>query len=134
MNWNYISGFFDADGSITLSNPGNSKYKTVFVSFHNNELSILESIKRFIEKETGVKGVIVKKKARLKKHNTAYDLKYDFLPKVITIINYLKIQHPKKIHRIKVAKQLAKIVPRNGKYTNDLLVKRKELEEIFFEC
>ena len=133
MNWNYISGFFDADGSITLANPGNAKYKTVYLSFHNNELSILESIKKFIEKETGIKGVIVEKKPRLKNHNIAYDLKYDFLPKVIAISEKLKIKHPKKLHRIKIAHQIAEIVPRNGKYTAELLKSRKNLEELFFD-
>tara|TARA_R110001592_G_scaffold31018_4_gene110035 strand:+ start:2417 stop:2830 length:414 start_codon:yes stop_codon:yes gene_type:complete len=132
MNWNYISGFFDADGSITLVNPGNSKYKTVYLSFHNNELVILESIQTFIDKETGVKGVIVEKKAKSENHNIAYDLKYDFLPKVITIANHLKIKHPKKKHRIKVVQELALIIPRNGKYSEELLLKRKELEELFF--
>jgi len=64
-----------------LANPGSSKYKTVYISFHNNELSLLEDIKCFIEKETDIKGVIVVKKAKLENHHTAYDLKYDFLPK-----------------------------------------------------
>lgn len=133
MNWDYISGFFDADGSVTLANPGNSKYKTVYISFHNNELSILESIKEFIEKEEGIKGTIVEKKVRLERHKVSYDLKYDFFSKVIEITSKMKIEHPKKIHRIKIAKQLADVVPRNGKYTKELLSKRKELENLFFE-
>lgn len=133
MNWNYVSGFFDADGSITLANPGNSKYKTVYISFHNNELSLLEDIKCFIEKETSIKGVIVTKKAKSENHHTAYDLKYDFLPKVITITKNLNIKHPKKLHRIKIAEKLGEIVPRNGKYNSKLLIKRRELEELFFQ-
>ncbi len=133
MTWDYITGFFDADGSITLSNPGNSRYKTVSLSFHNNELEILNKIKRFIEKEIGVKGVIVEKKPRSINHNISYDLKYDFFNKVLLISENLKIEHPKKKHRVKIAKELNTIIPKNGKYTPKLLERRAELEQLFFE-
>jgi hypothetical protein len=133
MNWNYISGFFDADGSITLAKPNKSKLKTVYLSFHNNELVILEAIRDFIELKTGVKGVIITKAAKSINQATSYDLKYDYFPKVISIVTKLSVHHPKKKHRIDLIKRIYKIIPRNGKYTPELLSERKKLEELFFE-
>jgi intein-encoded DNA endonuclease-like protein len=133
MNWNYISGFFDADGSITLSKPSNSKFKTVFISFHNNELAILEAIRDFIYKELQIKGVIVTKTPKKENHNIAYDLKYDFLEKTVMIIKKMKLLHPKKKHRIKMTLALHAIVPRNGKYSSSMLLTRQKIEEDFFK-
>jgi hypothetical protein len=106
MNWNYISGFFDADGSITLAKPNKSKLKTVYLSFHNNERVILEAIRDFIELKTGAKGVIISKAAKSKNQSISYDLKYDYFPKVFSIVTKLSVQHPKKKHRIDIAKRI----------------------------
>lgn len=62
MTWEYISGFFDADGSISAVRVHSNTNKTIQVSFHNNELRILEEIKSFIFSELGIIGSITKKK------------------------------------------------------------------------
>jgi len=49
MNWEYISGFFDADGHITLSAMNKGKNKTICVGFTNIDLKLLEDIKEFID-------------------------------------------------------------------------------------
>lgn len=64
MNWKYISGFFDADGSITLTRNTKNSNKTIQVSFHNNELDILEKIKTFIFENLNVNGSISRKKLK----------------------------------------------------------------------
>ena len=69
MSWDYISGFFDADGSLTLTINKAQQFKTVQLSFHNNELSILEEIRQFIENELGIKGSIATKKPEKEAHN-----------------------------------------------------------------
>lgn len=132
MNWNYISGFFDADGSITLSKPSNSRYKTVYISFHNNELAILEEIQKFIYQELKIKGAITTKKPKKSNHNIAYDLKYDFFEKTVLILKKMKLIHPKKKHRALISARLYANVPRNGKYTRSMLLTRQKLEEDFF--
>lgn len=116
MSWDYISGFFDADGSLTLTTNKAEQFKTVQLSFHNNELSILEEIRQFIEIETGVKGHIAVKKREKENHNTAYDLKYVYFKKVNLILNHINSKHPKKRHRIRVSFELEMITPRNGEY------------------
>jgi len=66
MDWNYVSGFFDADGSISLVrkySKGNAN-RTIQISFHNTELSILGEIRDFISSEIGVNGIISVKKPK----------------------------------------------------------------------
>jgi LAGLIDADG-like domain len=130
MSWDYISGFFDADGSLTLTTNKAQQFKTVQLSFHNNELSILEEIRHFIENELGIKGSIATKKPEKEVHNVAYDLKYVYFSKVNRILSLINSNHPKKSHRIKISFELELVTPRNGKYNNELLMKRqaKEIE------
>jgi intein-encoded DNA endonuclease-like protein len=132
MSWDYISGFFDADGSLTLTTNKAQQFKTVQLSFHNNELSILEEIRQFIEDELGIKGSIATKKPEKEVHNVAYDLKYVYFSKVNKILNHINSRHPKKSHRIKISFELELVTPRNGKYSDELLMKRKAFENEFF--
>ena len=133
MNWNYISGFFDADGSITLSKPSNSRYKTVYISFHNNEMVILEEIQNFIYKDLKIKGAITTKKPKKSTHKIAFDLKYDFFEKTVLILKKMKLIHPKKKHRARICALLYGNIPRNGKYTSSMLLTRQKLEDEFFK-
>jgi len=132
MNWTYITGFFDADGSITLVTPNKGKKKTLQLSFHNNEINILNSIREFIENETTYKGSISVKKAKKIAHNDSYDLKYSYRA-ALTIASKLKPLHHKKVHRIAIYKQIQAVTPRNGKYTEKNRAKRSILEEKFWK-
>jgi hypothetical protein len=132
MNWNYITGFFDADGSVTLTTPGKGKRKTLQLSFHNNEMAILTSIRNFIEKETGYKGSLACKRARQASHHDSYDLKYSYSAALI-IGEHMSSIHPKKAHRIKVYRQIQDITPRNGQYTEEGSIERFKLEEEFWK-
>ncbi len=132
MNWEYISGFFDADGSVTLSTLNKGKNKTAVLSFHNNEKVILEKIKDFIYEETGVKGFITHKKPKKENHSDSYSLNYSYLSKVVEVSKYIKSFHPKKIHRLKTILMLKEKTKRNGKYTDDELNERLKVEESFW--
>jgi hypothetical protein len=132
MNWEYISGFFDADGSVTLSKLQKNKNKTVVISFHNNEKTILESIQEFILKETNVKGFITHKKQKKENHNDSYSLNYSYIPKVIELIKFMNVLHPKKKHRFEIIKKLKDVTKRNGKYSEEELKNRYEIEELFW--
>jgi hypothetical protein len=132
MNWNYISGFFDADGSISLSAINKGKNKTAVLSFHNNERCILEEIQNFILLETNVKGFITHKKPKKENHSDSYSLNYSYLKKVIEVSKHIKSFHPKKIHRLKTIMLLKEKTKRNGKYTDDELNERLSIEENFW--
>lgn len=133
MDWNYITGFFDADGSVTLVCRNKGRQKSPQISFHNNDLDILISIQFFIFKNLNIKGHISKKRKMKENHGQQYDLKYSDFNKCIKIIENIKSIHEKKIKRFKLIKDLKKLTPRNGKYTEDILDKRKQLEAKFFE-
>jgi len=131
MTWEYISGFFDADGSVTLTKVKQGNNKTIQISFHNNEESILKDIQKFILDDIGVKGFISMKKARKYNHSDSYDLKYTY-QNGYKVICKLQSIHPKKVHRIETYKKIQECTLRNGKYTEEQLIKRKELEKEFF--
>lgn len=132
MNWNYISGFFDADGYITMSSPHKNQNKTVYVGFTNVEESILIEIKNFILNEIGIKGSISKKSARKENHSDSYDLKYVF-NNAVELIKNIDTIHPKKLHRKNViVRDYKKFTPRNGKYSDEIKEKREKMIESFF--
>lgn len=130
MNWDYISGFFDADGSITLIKVYRNQNRSVNITFTNNEKDLLESIKLFIHEQTNAKGHIVTKKAIKATHQVGYELRYQFQA-ALTVANHLKSIHPKKVHRIAVANEIDKVINRNGKYSPQELEYRRFLEEKF---
>ena len=124
MNWNYITGFFDADGSIQLNKIHRNQMRSPVLTFHNNEINILEAIRKFINDKLNIKGTIIRKKARCKNHQDQYELRYSYFPKVLAIRNELTSLHPKKNKRFEVIRELSKLSKRNGKYT------QSDLDEI----
>lgn len=132
MNWQYISGFFDADGSITYTNRRKGRNKTVQLTFTNVHLNILTDIEKFIRKETGGKGFFKTKHPKKDTHQTSYELMYVDLPKTLAIIEKMRLVHPIKKFKCKLIKYLKTITPRNGKYTEELLIKRERFEKKFF--
>lgn len=133
MNWEYISGFFDADGSITVTKVNKEKQKTLQISFSNNEYDILEKIRLFILDNINVKGSINKKKIYKETHNQSFELKYVY-QNAHKVSLKIKSFHKKKMHRIKVYNEIQKITPRNGKYSEELLNQRNKLIEEFFNA
>lgn len=132
MNWNYITGFFDADGSVTAVSNNKGKNKTLQVSFHNNELNILEEIRNFIIKDIDVIGSISLKKAKKETHQDSYDLKYSYR-NALKVANKLNTIHLKKNHRIKIYNLIQEKTKRNGKYSESELKEREFLLEDFFK-
>ncbi|HAH23781.1 MAG TPA: hypothetical protein DCL77_08490 [Prolixibacteraceae bacterium] len=132
MTWEYISGFFDADGSITAVKVHSNTNKTIQVSFHNNELGILEEIKSFIFSNLGIIGSITKKKCRKIHHGVAYDLKYTYKNGLL-VVNKITSYHQKKMHRIEIYNLIQSKTKRNGKYTMEDIIERNRLIDQFFQ-
>ena len=133
MDKNYIAGFFDADGYVTLTKNAKNEERTAVVGFTNNELSILQEIEDVLLAKLGVKGKIVKKSARKPSHQDAYDLKYHGLAASISVLNYLPFVHPKKMKRLDILKLIKELTPRNGKYSPELLKCRRAICEEFLK-
>lgn len=134
MNWKYISGFFDADGYVTLVRDRKDKPRTVIVGFTNSKIIILETIQNFILIKTGLKGFISKKTSKKESRADGYDLKYTHFPKALKILFLMKYSiHPKKQKRYEILKKIHVLTPRNGKYNQQMLSDRTMLEEEFLK-
>lgn len=48
INWDYLTGFFDADGCVTIYNNARG-YSYVNVSFFSTDIDVIERIKNFIQ-------------------------------------------------------------------------------------
>jgi intein/homing endonuclease len=133
MNWDYISGFFDADGSITFAKAGNSKNKTISITFTNVHKEILIEIKEFIKIKLDINGFISRKPAKRKGHMTSYQLQYVYFSKCIPLMEKINTKHPIKKHRFEIADKLYDYTPRNGKYSKFQKEMRINLEKELFK-
>lgn len=132
MNWDYISGFFDADGSIMLTKNGGNEMPTIQLSFHNNDVKLITQIRDFILNETGVSGNISKKPPRKSNHNMAFDLKYS-LRKALIVIAKIKSSQRAKKHKIDTClKFYVAVTPRNGRYSERALAKKYAFYRLFY--
>lgn len=130
MNWDYISGFFDADGSVGYYRQYKDGNKVASLSFHNNEKVIINKIHQFIKSELGYSGSISTKKSKEELHSDGFNLTYSYSA-AIKIANKITTIHPKKRHRINILSKIQKLIPRNGKYTQEVKDKIAELELLY---
>lgn len=132
MNLQYISGFFDADGSISLIRKHSNENKSLQISFHNTQRIILEQIYNFLLTNHNLKGYISKKSAKQENHSDSYDLVYTF-KSAIKLANLINSYHPVKSHRINtVLKYYNSVTSRNGKYSEKQFSRKLAFERLFF--
>jgi hypothetical protein len=130
----YITGFFDADGYVTLiKSSKKDTSKTPVIGFTNTQCVILETIQTCLKTDFQLTGHISTKKVAKENHAVGYDLKYTGTAalKLAELIFTLSL-HPKKMHRLSLLICCYKnVVPRNGKYTEKKL-KDLELYQLSF--
>ena len=128
MKLPYITGFFDADGYVTLSKASKKDItKTPVIGFTNTQRVVLETIQQYLKTEFQLTGHISTKKVAKEHHAVGYDLKYSGTAalKLADLMSTFSL-HPKKLHRLSLLTCCYKsVVPRNGKYTEEKL---KDLE------
>lgn len=132
MNIQYISGFFDADGSITLSKKRSSSlYRYPKIDFTNTKIKILIEIERYL-KSVDIVAHISKKDPRKNNHSQSFVLSISG-NNAIKLCYLLNSLHPVKRHRINtILKHYKKVTPRNGKYNKRLHSKKLAFERMFF--
>jgi hypothetical protein len=134
MNWEYISGFFDADGCVTLSrNSKRDKFRSPTIGFTNTQESILKKIQSYIYKETGFKGHIQRLEPKIKTHLPGFELRYIGFNKCSVLSKNIKTIHLKKSKRFKIIDELREGVVKNGKYEPSQIIKKLSLEQKFFK-
>ena len=134
MNENYISGFFDADGSITMAkNKKTDKFKTLKIDLVNTDLKILLAIKEFMLERYDIPMALTHKKAKKDNHSDSYCLSLSSNQRVIQLCEIITSFHSKKTHRINtVLKYHNKVTKRNGKYTEQQYARKLAYERLFF--
>ena len=134
MNLEYISGFFDADGSITMSkNSKNDILKAIKIDFTNTDLPVLLEIQSFLLQNYNLKLSISTKPARKENHSIGYTLSLNSNQKCIRLCKLINSRHLKKKHRINTILKYHNLVTvRNGKYSNKELSRRLAYERLFF--
>lgn len=132
MDISYISGFFDADGYITLNkNNSTDIAKSPTIGFTNTKLDILLAIQDFFTK-LGIKGHISKRTSTKEGHADSYDLKYRG-NKTIQIATLISSFHSKKKDRINlILSDYKNVVKRNGKYKPEDIKNLQNFETKFF--
>ena len=129
----YTSGFFDADGSITMSKVGDSPYRTIKIDFCNTQLSILQEIQEYLLSTYGLHLSIATKPSRKEGWSEAYTLSASSNRVCYRLCQIIKSHHPKKLHRINtILKYHNIVVKRNGKYNEREHIRRLAYERLFF--
>ena len=134
MNLHYISGFFDADGSITMcKNSKNDKYRAIKIDFTNTKLNILLEIQKFLLNNYDLKLSISTKPALKENHSIGYSLSLNSNQKCLKLCMLLNSFHPVKLHRINtILKYHNLVTKKNGKYSLNEINKRLAYERLFF--
>ncbi|MBQ7430691.1 MAG: LAGLIDADG family homing endonuclease [Butyrivibrio sp.] len=134
INDSYISGFFDADGSITMSKSGhNDSYRTLKIDFTNTQLETLKDIQKYLQDTYGLKLFLVTKPSTKEQWSESYTLTTSANRVCYKLCEIIKSHHPKKIHRINtVLKYHNVVVKRNGKYNEREKMRRLAYERLFF--
>jgi len=114
----YIAGFLDADGSVSMTPKGQ-----ISVQFYNADIDILKSIQNLYG------GQLKTRESEDKNHNTAYVLvcKYNRAYNLLKDVCSYMIHNKKKRRASLIVKYYKEYTPRNGKYTPELLKKKKWL-------
>lgn len=134
INDSYVSGFFDADGSITMSrNSKNAKYKTLKIDFTNTQLDTLLEIQKYLRDTYNLKLYIVTKPSKKDTWEESYSLTTSSNRICYRLCEIIKSHHPKKRHRINtILKYYNSVVKRNGKYNERENMRRLAFERLFF--
>ncbi len=124
----YTAGIIDGEGTITLTRASAKTHRRPNVSVSSTTYELL----LFLKSHYG--GTIVKHKIYQDHHKPhwSWRIEYDRALSALKLITpYLLV--PEKAYRAKLLLERYKLVtPRNGKYTEELLLKKAEFENDFF--
>lgn len=121
----YIAGLIDGEGTVTLTRKHKNEYRQPCVSISSTERALLE----YVLSVTGV-GKITNKTVSKSHHSHSYAYAVynrQALALLEGIFQYLKSYKRKRAELI-LLDYLA-VTPRNGKYTDEILARKKLFEE-----
>ncbi len=124
----YLAGILDGEGSITLTKDGKAGFRMPVISVASTTYEILEIIQKHFE------GSINSKKVYKKHHKPSWIWSIQ-RRRAISILEQVTpfLTEPKKKNRAQfIIDNYLRVTPRNGKYTEELLIQKRKFEESFF--
>ncbi len=126
----YIAGLIDGEGTVTLlKDRADQKFRYPVIEMSSTTLAMLEKFK-----ELANGGTISKHKVYKVTHKQSWQYKVQG-NKVIALLEEVKdyLLEPKKKARAElICSTYKSVTPRNGKYSEEMLQKKKQFEEDFF--
>ncbi|TGY41189.1 hypothetical protein E5347_13550 [Clostridium sartagoforme] len=125
----YIAGIIDGEGSVMLQKIHKNEHPSPCISIASTTLELLEWIKKVVGKGTITK----KKNYNLEIHKDCYSyvLRRNYaISLLIDIEPYLVIDVKRKRTEL-ILKKYKSLTPRNGRYTEEMLVEKEEFYNEF---
>ncbi len=125
----YIAGIIDGEGSIMLQRIHKNEHPSPCVSITSTTLELLEWIKDTVRKGR----VLSKKNYNIEKHKDCYSYvlrRNDAISLLNDIYPYLIINTKKKRAELIISKYKS-VTPRNGYYTDEMLIAKEEFYKEF---
>ncbi|WP_026575989.1 LAGLIDADG family homing endonuclease [Bacillus sp. UNC438CL73TsuS30] len=127
----YIAGIIDGEGSISLTRMHENEYRRPCISIASTDKELL------IYVQTLTRGILnTKKNYNPERHKNSFTLNIKNKDDVLSILRqispYLRVDKKRK-RALWILKNYEKVTPRNGKYNTELLGKKIDFEEKFFE-
>ncbi|WP_226643395.1 LAGLIDADG family homing endonuclease [Mesobacillus subterraneus] len=126
----YIAGIIDGEGSITLTRMHKHEHRRPMITIPSTDKELLVYIHSII-------GGVINNKKNYKPdtHKNSYTLsvknKIDVLSTLRYIHPFLRIER-KRLRAQWILEHYESVTPRNGKYSPEMLVAKKEFENFFF--
>jgi len=113
MNWDYIAGFFDGEGSVSISYRANGNLRNVILSISQCQLEVLEQIRDFVG-EGKIDVNHHKGSKTWKKHwKTAWHFRISNRPAVIKFLEKIQskiiVKKDKNAHVLQVLKKAERL-------------------------
>ncbi|MDR6999510.1 LAGLIDADG family homing endonuclease [Neobacillus niacini] len=127
----YVAGIIDGEGSISLTRMHENEHRRPCISIASTDRELL------IYVQTLTNGTINNKKNyNPERHKNSFTLTIKKKEDVLSILSYISpyLRVDKKRRRAQwILKNYENVTPRNGKYNTELLAKKIDFEEKFFE-
>lgn len=124
----YIAGIIDGEGSILLSKDKKMKFRAPMVTVSSTTIELLE----FLKLHYG--GVICSHKTYKEHHkpNWSWRLVYDRALELLSDVEPYLIVSEKRFRANHILSKYKFVTPRNGKYTPEMFLAKKQFEYTFF--
>lgn len=125
----HIAGIIDGEGSVMLQRIHKNEYPSPCISIASTTLELLEWVKDTVGKGR----IISKKNYNIEKHKDCYSYvlrRNDAISLLNDIYPYLIINTKKKRAELIISKYKS-VTPRNGYYTDEMLIAKEEFYKEF---